>query len=200
MRRILPWLGLLCCAGWSPVAIAGAAPTEPLIFLSTQLRPIAEAQKLRNLVLADFPRAVDYIPEPPRQFLARVAAEHAGRRRTIGVLGAQPGELQPLVPLGALAPLDDLAERLKDRGIAPPLPALGRATGHQLYLPWMQASYIMVANRKALPFLPPGAKLDALDYDQLAEWADALDRGCQEIRRRGAASALCVVRDAPSAP
>jgi multiple sugar transport system substrate-binding protein len=41
----------------------------------------------------------------------------------------------------------------------------------------MQASYIMVANRKALPFLPPGAKLDALDYDQLAAWVDALERG-----------------------
>jgi multiple sugar transport system substrate-binding protein len=144
--------------------------------LSTQLRPIAEAQKMRNQVLADFPRAVDYIAERPRQFLARVMAEYGSGRHTIGVLGALPGELQPLVPLGALAPLDELAQRLTDRGIAPPVPALGGAGAHQLYLPWMQASYIMVANRKALPFLPQGAKLDALDYDQFAAWADALDR------------------------
>jgi multiple sugar transport system substrate-binding protein len=174
--RILPWLGWLFFAAQSPSAGAEAGQTEPLIFLSTQLRPIAEAQKMRNLILADFPREVDYIPLLPREFLARIAAEHAGGRHTIGVLGALPGELQPLVPLDALAPLDDVAERLKDRGIAPPLLTLGRSGAHQLFMPWMQANYIMVASRKALPFLPPGAKLDALGYDQLAAWADALER------------------------
>jgi multiple sugar transport system substrate-binding protein len=41
----------------------------------------------------------------------------------------------------------------------------------QKYLPWMQANYVMAANRKALQYLPPGASLDALTYDQLIAWA-----------------------------
>ena len=47
--------------------------------------------------------------------------------------------------------------------------ALGKfGTAHQLYIPWMQATYIMVANKQALPFLPAGADINALTYDQLA--------------------------------
>jgi len=38
----------------------------------------------------------------------------------------------------------------------------------------MQASYIMVANREALPYLPDGADINALSYDELAAWAGAI--------------------------
>ena len=35
-------------------------------------------------------------------------------------------------------------------------------TAPQLYVPWMQASYTMVANKQALPYLPSGADINAL--------------------------------------
>ena len=45
--------------------------------------------------------------------------------------------------------------KLTGRGIPDPLLTLGKfGTAHQLYIPWMQASYIMVANKAALPYLP----------------------------------------------
>jgi multiple sugar transport system substrate-binding protein len=47
-------------------------------------------------------------------------------------------------------------------------------TAHQLYIPWMLASYIMVADKKALPYVPDGADINALSYDQLAAWASAV--------------------------
>ena len=34
----------------------------------------------------------------------------------------------------------------------------------------MQATYIMVVNKKALQYLPQGANVNALTYEQLAEW------------------------------
>ncbi len=46
-------------------------------------------------------------------------------------------------------------------------------TGEQKYIPWMQATYLMVANKKALEFLPAGADINALTYDQLIEWTKA---------------------------
>src|SRR5262249_62300521 len=53
--------------------------------------------------------------------------------------------------------------------------SLGKFGGaHQLYIPWMQASYIMVANKEALSYLPAGANIDALSYEQLANWASAV--------------------------
>jgi len=40
----------------------------------------------------------------------------------------------------------------------------------------MQASYIMVANKEALPYLPGGADINALSYDQLAAWASTIQQ------------------------
>lgn len=178
MRRISAWLSFsLCAAGLLLTALADAAQTERLIFLSTQLRPIEEAQKMRNLILEDFPREVDYITEQPQQFSARIGAEQEGGAHTIDVVGALHGELQPLARLDALVPLDDFAAKLTGRGIPEPLMALGKlGTAHQLYIPWMQASYIMVANKAALPYLPDGADINALSYDQLAAWARRIEQ------------------------
>jgi len=171
VRKISAWLfiaGLLTAA-------AAAARAEDLIFLSTQLRPIEEAQKMRNLILKDFRHKVDYVTEQPAQLPVRIKAEQQGGTHTIDVVGALHGELQPLVPLDALVPLDDLIATVKGRGIPDPLMSLGKlGTVHQLYIPWMQATYIMVANKEALPYLPAGASLDALSYDQLAGWAGAV--------------------------
>ena len=175
MRSVLTWLSFALCAVGMPIAIAEAAQSGRLEFLSTQLRPIAEAQKMRNVILEGFPREVDYITEPPQQFSARIKGELEGGARATDVVGALHGELQPLVRLDALVPLDDLAERLTGRGVPDQLLALGKlGTEHQLYVPWMQASYIMVANKAALAYLPDGTDLDALGYDQLAVWASAI--------------------------
>ena len=177
MRRMLVWLSLSLCAVGLLAARADAAQTERLIFLSTQLRPIKEAQKMRNLILKDFPWEVDYITEQPQQFPVRIEAEQEGGTHAIDVVGALHGELQPLVRLDALVPLDDLAGRLAGRGIPERLLTLGKfGTAHQLYIPWMQASYIMVANKAALPYLPGGADINALSYDQLAVWANTIQQ------------------------
>jgi len=177
MRRISAWLSFSLCAAGPLTAIADAVQTGHLMFLSTQLRPIEEAQKMRNVILKGFPREVDYITEQPQQFPVRIKAEEQGRTHTIDVVGALHGELQPLVPVDALVPLDDLAGKLTRRGIPDPLLALGKfGTAHQLYIPWMQASYIMVANKEALPYLPDGADINALSYNELAAWAGTIQQ------------------------
>jgi len=126
MRKLLAWLGYSLCAAGMVAAIAGAAQTRRLIFLSTQLRPIEEAQKMRNLILKDFPQEVDYITEQPQQFPVHIQADQQSGAHTIDVVGALHGELQPLVALDALVPLDDLAGKLTGRGIPDPLLALGK--------------------------------------------------------------------------
>jgi multiple sugar transport system substrate-binding protein len=177
MRRISTWLSFSLFAAGLLTAIANAAQPSRLIFLSTQLRPIEEAQKMRSLILKSFPHEVDYITEQPQQFPVRIKAEQEGGTHAIDVIGALHGELQPLVPLDALVPLDDLVGKLAGRGIPESLLALGKfGTAHQFYIPWMQASYIMVANKAALPYLPSEADINALTYDQLAAWASTVQQ------------------------
>src|SRR5215468_9720613 len=177
MRGVWAWFRFWFHAAGLLTATVVAAHAEHLIFLSTQLRPIEETQKMRNLILKDFPREVDYITEQPQQFPVRIETEQRISTHTIDVVGALHGELKPLAALKALAPLDDLATGLAGRGIPSGLLTLGKlGTAHQLYIPWMQASYVMVANRKALAYLPAGTDINALSYDELAIWASALQQ------------------------
>ena len=156
------------------LAVLGGTPrahAEDLVFLSTQLRPIEEATKVREIILKGAPVKPVYVVDEPAPFTVRLQAELATNRHTTSLVGALHGELQPFAPTGGLSPLDDLAKQLTDRGIPDKLMALGRFGGeHQLYIPWMQATYFMAANKQALPYLPKGADINALTYDQLAEW------------------------------
>jgi multiple sugar transport system substrate-binding protein len=165
---LLATAGLLARAG---VAHAQGAAGNP-VFLSTQFRPLEEAQKVREVILKGYPGKVDFVVDEPSAFTVRVEAEMQSGHHTSSLLGALHGELEPLMKAGALAPLDDVAAKLKDRGIPAPLMKLGQfGTPHQVYIPWAQATYFMAANKQALPFLPAGANVQALTYGQLEQWA-----------------------------
>jgi multiple sugar transport system substrate-binding protein len=42
------------------------------------------------------------------------------------------------------------------------------------YVPWMQATYIMAAKKEALQYLPEGADINSLTWDQFAQWCQNL--------------------------
>ena len=147
---------------------SGPARADDTVLLSTQLRPIEAAQAMRNDILAGFP-GVTFVTEQPPQLSIHVKAEQQAGKQITSVIGALHGELLPLA--SSMQPLDDLAKTLADRHINPGMLEGGKlGTQHQLYIPWMQATYIMVTNKAALPYLPAGASLDTLTYDQLAAW------------------------------
>lgn len=180
-RKARPYIiaclvGLL--SGFGANGAAVMAQPAPLVFLSTQARPDDEAAAMRRGILSNAPMAVDFVPLAPRDLANRVAAGRQGTQPRVDVVGALHADLLALAALGDLAPLDDLAARLTGGSTLPdPLLMLGRlGTPHQLYVPWMQAGYVMVANRQALPFLPAGADINALSYDQLAAWAAAIEQ------------------------
>ncbi len=150
----------------------------PVVFLSTQLRPVEEAEKLRNVILADYPG------EDVGPFNDRLVAEAEAGQGEVGAVGGQHGDFAALAERGLLMDLSDLAAELADRGFVEQYLELGRFGGEaQLYIPWMQATYIMAAHRDALAYLPEGldeATLQTdLTYEQLGAWVGAInaDRG-----------------------
>lgn len=147
--------------------MAGPALAEPL-FWSTQAKPVEESQKMREQVLAGFPGGVDYQPSDEGPWLTRMQAELQAGSGTIAVLGGLHGDLSSLgSDLADLSGIDAAA-------VGPALLDLGKlGSTEQKYIPWMQATYLMVANKKALEFLPEGADINALTYDQLIAWAKA---------------------------
>ncbi len=155
----------------------GEACAADLVFTSGALAPVQEAQKMRTIILKDYIGTVSFLPDEPPAMLTRLRAEFQGNARVSSVVGANDGDLAVLAPTGALAPIDDLAAQLAGRGFAPDLMAMGKlGTEHQMYIPWMQATYFMVANKKALPYLPAGADLNALTFEQLRAWGEAVQK------------------------
>ncbi|MEL6523683.1 MAG: extracellular solute-binding protein, partial [Pseudomonadota bacterium] len=145
---------------------AGIAQAE-VLFWSTQAKPVEEAQAMREQVLAGFEPGVDYQPNDGGPWLTRLQAELQAGSGTIGVLGGLHGDFSAMDPAN-LVDLGDLGVSSAS-GTFNDLAKLG--TDGMQYIPWMQASYIMAANKEALPHLPDGADIDALTYDQLIEWA-----------------------------
>ena len=170
VRPLLSMLGGVAILAGLNVTVPAAA--KDLTFLSTQLRPMEEAQRTRTEILKGSPVPVDFVPEEPPQLVIHVQADMKSGSPSISLIGALHGELAPLVTLGALSPLDGMEDMLKQDGIPAGMVTLAHlGTDHLQYIPWMQATYIMAASKKALQYLPAGAKLDSLTYDQLGQWA-----------------------------
>jgi len=138
-----------------------------VMFWSTQARPVEEAQAMRDSVLSGFEGEVDYQPNEDGPWLTRLQAEIQAGSGSIGVLGGLHGSFSAM-DTANLVNLDDLGVSAASETFNN-LARLG--TDNMMYVPWMQASYIMAASKEALPFLPEGADIDALTYDQLIEWA-----------------------------
>jgi len=157
-----------CLGAASGLAIActGFAAQADVLFWSTQAKPVEEAQAMREQVLGGAD-GVDYQPNDPGPWLTRLQAELQAGSGTISLLGALHGDYSAMSP-------DDLVD-LSDLGVTSAsgtfnnLAKLG--TDGMQYMPWMQASYIMAANKDALQYLPDGADINALTYDQLIAWA-----------------------------
>ena len=162
--------------GLAVALVAGSASAE-VLFWSTQAKPVEEAQAMRETVLAGAPVAVDYQPNDGGPWLTRLNAELQAGSGSIGVLGALHGDFSAMNP-DDLVDLDGIGKASSDTFNN--LAKLG--TGKLQYIPWMQASYIMAANKKALPHLPKGANIDALTYDQLIEWAGNIKKATGEAK------------------
>lgn len=153
---------------------APGAEAQSLLFWSTQANPVEEAQAVRDQVLVGFDGEVDYQSSDAGPFLTRIQAELQAGEGTIAVVGTLHGDFAALpeefVDLASLG--------LEADAVLPSLMELGQlGTGEQKYVPWMQATYIMAANQQSLEYLPEGADINALTYDQLIAWAKAMAEG-----------------------
>jgi multiple sugar transport system substrate-binding protein len=166
---------VMACSTTGPSAGGGGSDQgKPFVFASTQFTPVLEQENMRKKILTAYQGAsVDFVTDQGPVILDRISAEaKAGAQGQIGLVGAENGELSALAASGAFEDLTKFADGQKEMKIPQDMMTLGKYGGSaQLYIPWMQATYFLVANKKALPYLPSGADVNALTYKQLIEWA-----------------------------
>jgi len=159
--------------GGGPGSSGASAPGKPFVFASTQFTPTTEQEAMRTKILAGYKGAgVDFITDAEAVILDRITAESkAGGQGQVGLIGLENGQFGSLIGPGYLQDLGKVMDKYKDQGIPADFVSLGKLGGStQVYVPWMQATYFMAVNKKALPYLPSGADVNALTYEQLIAW------------------------------
>lgn len=161
---------------------AGAGRVE---FLSTTAQPATEYRDMNRYVLAGFNGSVDFNSQPTgAQDVERIGYERSTGRSTVDLLALTSSDMARLQEEGALEDLTPLLRRLQqDRRFPQSVLDLGRSkTGELSYIPWVQTTYMMVVNKKALVYLPEGADVKALTYDQLIAWGQRIEEKTGEKR------------------
>ncbi len=159
-----------------------AQDDNQVTFMSTQFNIIEEAEKFRE-ILAESGMEIEYLPTDEQPVFDTLTGEAGQEAGSIDVLGALHGTYPTLVNADVLFDLSPLLEQVEaEVDLADSFVELGKmgTTDYQYYVPWMQATYIMAANVEALEYLPEGVDINALTWDQLAEWAAAVQEGTGE--------------------
>jgi len=169
-------LAVLLAACSTQGAPAGGGPESSdtgkgFVFASTQFTPTTEQENVRNKILASYKGApVDYVTDAENVILDRITAEiKAGGQGQIGLVGLENGQFGTIA--NGMQDVGKVMDKYKDKGIPADFVNLGKLSGGtQYYVPWMQATYFLAINKKAMQYLPSGADVNALTYDQLIAW------------------------------
>lgn len=103
----------LARVGMALVASAvGFAAVAQTTIVSTQMRPVEEAELMRKQVLHVLPGGAAFLPEDGNTLLTRMRAELGAARGQIDVVIALDGELAPIDQEGGLQDLTALVQRL----------------------------------------------------------------------------------------
>ncbi len=149
-----------------------------LYFISTQLVPIEEAEWFRKNVLSEFEKRnkikVIFLGANYGEFQDRINAEYKAKKGKISLAGGLSSDFESIGE--AFIDLKNFLSNLKKKKInfLPFALKYNKYKGKTIYIPWLQGTYIFVANKKALEYLPPGVNIDSLTYNDLLLWVKGI--------------------------
>ncbi|MBE2184271.1 MAG: carbohydrate ABC transporter substrate-binding protein [Anaerolineae bacterium] len=165
---LIPVLGILLLASGI------VAQDDDVTFLASQFNVVEEAARFREILAEG---GYNFTEMSGGDIITQVLAQAESGSGAIDVVGDLHGGFPPLASANALDNLIDMLEDLEaDREFVPWTVELGLldSEDYLYYIPWMQATYIMAAHTQALEYLPEGADVNALTWEQVGEW-------CQNI-------------------
>lgn len=147
-----------------------------ITMISSQLVPVAESEKMQNVILADFESDVQFVGADSGPFNDQIRAQEEVGSGDISLIGGLHGEFSAFAADDLLMDLSDIVSEVGD--INADYLELGKlGSDKQYYIPWMQNTYIMAARPEAMDYLPDGADLNALTWQQVSDWAAAVATG-----------------------
>jgi multiple sugar transport system substrate-binding protein len=171
--------GALAACGGSGVpnsAGGGGGGSGNLVFLSDQLSTTEETATMRTQILNGFSGGgvsfTSFASATP--FIDNVVAQAKSGVGKVDLIGGLQGDFVSLAAQIPLRDMSDVVSELSGQNIPPAYLDLAKIKGAYRFVPWITATYLMAANKKALQYLPSGANVNSLTYDQLLAWGKEL--------------------------
>src|SRR6266508_4529538 len=156
-----------------PTPTLGPPPAGDVSFFSTQFNNVAEGEKLRAILKEG--GNYDYTGSEEGPLIDLVLAGAQTGQGQVDLVGALHGTYPSIkdAMMNMTDVVDDLSADREFNQAYLETGLLG-TEDYLYYVPWMQATYIMAANKDALEFLPEGADINALTWEQFGQWCQNL--------------------------
>ena len=148
-------------------------PSGDVAFFSTQFNIVEEAEKFRA-ILAEGGN-YDFTGSAEGPLIALIEAGAETGQGQVDLVGSVHGTFPPIADkmMNLTDVVDDLSADREFNQAYLETGLLG-SDDYLYYVPWMQATYIMAAHNDALQYLPAGADINALTWEQFGEWCQTL--------------------------
>jgi multiple sugar transport system substrate-binding protein len=152
-----------------------------LVFNSRLFSPPQEQEFFINEVIKPFEAehgvTVEFAIIDDDTLLQRAEVQQTTDHVTTDIICAHNGKMPDWIDAGWVEDLTPYVDEWTDRNFSPTFETDTNRDGKQYFLPVGADVYLLLANNKALDYLPDGVDLDAITWDQYADWAVAIAEG-----------------------
>ncbi|MBC7252155.1 MAG: extracellular solute-binding protein, partial [Anaerolineae bacterium] len=152
-----------------------------LVFSSRLFSPPREQEFFINEVIKPFEEeygvTVNFQILDDDTLLERAKVQQETGHVTTDIVCAHSGKMSEWIDAGYVEDLTDIVAGWTDRHFIPTFESSTHRDGRQYFLPVGADVYLTGANNKALPYLPEGADLDTLTWEEYAQWAVNIAEG-----------------------
>jgi multiple sugar transport system substrate-binding protein len=172
------FISILLVMLFSTFALAGL---ETLVFSSRLFSVPAEQEYFLENVIMPFEREnhciVSFQNMDDEMLLDRAEIQQKTANVTTDIVCAYVANMWEWIEKGYVEDLTPYVELWDDRNFSPAFEYGTNFEGKQYFIPVGADVYLTIANKKALEYLPSGAELDKLTWEDFAKWSNAIAKG-----------------------
>jgi multiple sugar transport system substrate-binding protein len=172
-------IGAVFAVACAPEADEG--PSKTLVFTSRLFSPPAEQEFLINEIIKPFEEEhgviVNFQILDDDKMLDRAEVQQSTNHVTTDIVAAHNSQMINWVNADYVEDLTSVIAGWTDRTFSETFNSDTTYDGKQYFIPVGADVYLLLANNKVLPYLPDGADIDNLTWDQYAQWAVNIAEG-----------------------
>ena len=166
-----------------PVEVEVEVPvaSKTLVFSSRLFSPPQEQEFFITEIIKPFEEehgvTVNFQIIDDQTLLDRADIQQSTDHVTTDIVVAHNSRMAEWIDAGWVEDLTDHVASWDDRHFSEAFVQNTNKDGKQYFLPVGADVYLLLANNKALPYLPEGVELDSITWEQYADWAVAIAEG-----------------------